>query len=413
MESRTISLTRRGWTLTGAAAGLIVGSRVLGAGPLAALGIAGGVLVVLALAWVATRRPVLALARHAHPARLHVGAQGRVVLSGRAVTPTPLLTLVDRVDEGRRAARFLVAPLPAGASLDAAYRVPTERRGRFVFGPLHASVADPLGLVRRSWVVADQTDVVVRPRVHPVSAPRRGGGGEPALQAEGARAPAVEPLGEFLALRDYAPGDDPRLVHWRSTARVGDLVVRQDEAASPGRVVLVLDTRSRVHDEASFEVAVEAVASIAVRCRQVHAPVEVLTTAGELLGRSGAGLELLLDRLAMVDVDPVDHLAAVVGALRNRLGVGAVVAVTGVSDRDLLDAVALARAHTLVTVVVTRVGGVDAPAGRSIVDASGGSFPDAWNRTLRRYARPSSPRSASASSRWTLGTSSSPHRSAR
>jgi uncharacterized protein (DUF58 family) len=401
----TIELTRRGWTMTGAGAGLIVGSRVLGAGPLAALGIAGGVLVVLALAWVAGRRPELAVDRHARPARLHVGAQGRVVLAGRAVTATPLLTLVDRVDEGRRAARFLVAPLSAGAPLDAAYRVPTDRRGRFVFGPLLASVADPLGLARRSWVVADETDVVVRPRVHAVSAPRRGGGGEPAIHAEGARAPAVEPLGEFLALRDYAPGDDPRLVHWRSTARLGDLVVRQDEAASPGSVVLVLDTRGRVHDERSFEVAVEAVASIAVRCRQVHAPVEVLTTGGELLGRSGAGLELLLDRLAIVEPADADHLAAVVGALRNRLGVGAVVAVTGTADRALLDAMALARSHTLVTAVVTRAGAIDARPGLAVVDASAEPFRDAWNASVRRRAR--TPHRAKARSRWIAGTSSS------
>lgn len=397
------TLTRRGWTLTGAAAGLVVGSRVLGAGPLAALGIAGGALVLLGVAWVMTRHPALEVNREARPARLHVGAEGRVVLAGRTTTATPLLTLTDAVEGGRRAARFIVSPRPAGTELRAAYKVPTTRRGRFVFGPLFATVTDPLGLARKSWAVAAATDVVVRPRVHALSGLRRGGGGEPAAHADGARAPAVEPLGEFLALREYAPGDDPRRVHWRSSARIGELVVRQDEAASPGSVVLVLDTRSFAHDEASFEVAVEAVASLAVRCRRDHAPLEVLTTAGELLGRPGrGGLELLLDGLAIVEPDASDHVASVVGGLRNRLGVGAVIAVTGAADRALLDALALTRAHTLATVVATRVGAAAVPPAVSLVDASVIPFADAWNATARRSSR-----------RWKPATSPSPLHSAR
>lgn len=400
------ALTRRGWTLAGASAGLVVGSRILGAGPLAGLGIAGALLIGFAAVWVTFRRPGLTLERGVRPARLHAGGEGRVLISGVTATGTPLLTLTDQVDGGRRAARFVVAPQAPQSELHAAYRIPTARRGRHVVGPLLATVSDPLGLARRSRVVAEATDIVVCPRVHDVVSPRRGGGGEPAAHADGARAPALEPLGEFLALREYEPGDDPRRVHWRSSARRGELLVRQDEAASPGRVILVLDTRAGVHNEASFEIAIEAIASLAVRLHRDHAPVEVLTTRGDVLGRPGPGaVELLLDRLAVVEPDPDEHLGAVFASLRNRLGVGSIVAATGALDRALVEALTLLRARRLVTVVTTRPGTARPPNTLALVDASTVSFPDAWNATRRR------PRSQT--SRWKPASSPSPQPSPR
>ncbi len=177
-----------------------------------------------------------------------------------------------------------------------------------------------------------------------------------------ARVPTHETAGEFLALRDYEAGDDPRRVHWRSTARTGELVVRLDEAAAPGRVVLILDTRPEVFDEEAFEVAVEAIASLAVRCHHDQTPVEAVTSAGEMLGRPGPGtLELLLDRLAVVDVGGPDHLAALGAQLATRLGIGAVVVATGAPDRALVDAVAPLRRRALAVIAT----GLRPPAPRS------------------------------------------------
>lgn len=391
---RVTGLTRRGWTLAGAAGGLVLGSRVLGAGPLAGLGLAAALLIGVAFAWVGTRRPGLTVARSVRPARLHVGTEGRVVLEGATTTPIPLLTLTDRVDEGRRAARFLLLPSAAGTPVRAVYRIPTRRRGRHIVGPLVGSVTDPFGIARRTFVVTEATDVVVCPRVHAVVAPRRGGGGEPAAHAEGARAPALEPLGEFLALNDYEPGDDPRRVHWPSSARRGELVVRQDEAASPGRVVLLLDTRPEAHDETTFESAVEAIASLAVSLRRTHAPVEALTTKGDVLGRPGPGaVAILLERLAVVETGGPDYLVNVVAGLRDRLGIGAVVTATGHLDAALADALTLLRSRCLVTVVATGQQLVSASPVLTVVDASD-DFPTAWNafasHASRRWNRASS-----------------------
>jgi uncharacterized protein (DUF58 family) len=393
--------TRRGWTLVGASVGLFVGARILGAGALAGLGIAGVLLLAFGVIAVLRGRPALSVARTARPSRVHVGGEGRVVLDGRTTARTPLLSLTERVDGGRRSARFVLPPSPADEPVRATYRVPTTRRGVHELGPLLAVVADPFGLVRRAWVVTPPTDLVVRPRLHDVLAPRRSLGGEPDPHAEGPRVPAPESAGEFLALRAYEPGDDPRRVHWRSTARTGELVLRLDEAAAPGRVVLLLDTRPEVHDNDSFEVAVEAVASLAVRCRDDQTPVDVFTTAGEVLGRPGAGsVELLLDRLAVVDVGGPDHLAALGAQLASRLGIGALVVATGAPDRALRDAVAPMHRRAALAVIATRPP-TTAPV-PGLVDAASQPLAAAWNRAAARRRE-----------RWNPATSRSALRSPR
>ncbi len=382
--------TRRGWALGGASAALLVGGRLVGSVGLVGLGLAGILLVVFALASVAPRAPRLEARRVARPTRVHVGGAGRVVLEGRTVARTPLLALTEYVDDGRRAARFVLPPGPAGTPVEAVYRVPTEQRGLHELGPLVGIVSDPLGLARRSWELLGATDLVVRPRLHDILAPGRGGGGDQDPRAEGPRVPAFEASGDFLALRDYESGDDPRRVHWRSSARRGHLVVRQDESAAPGRVVVVLDTRPWVHDAQSFEVAVEAVASIAMRLDHDRAPVEVVTSSGQILARPGPGtLELLMDRLAVVEAAEPDLLAAVGARLARRLGIGAVVACTGAPDDALLDAIATVGRRAELTIVATKASEHRLVSSVPTVDATNAPFGAAWNRVvaLRRTRR--------------------------
>ncbi len=380
-------LTGRGWALAGAAVGLVVASKVLGADALAALGVAGGFALLLALAWVARRRDVLPLTRELHPPRLSVGGEGRVVLTGVTTGATPWLTITEAVDEGRRAARFALVPLAAGVPVRAAYRVVTDRRGRRPVGPALLTLADPCGLVRRTWVAAGKGEILVRPRVHEILPPARGGGGEPTEGASGPRVPVAEALGEFLALREYEPGDDPRRVHWRSSARRGQLLVRVDDAPAPGRTVVLLDTRPAVHDDASFEAALEVAASVATVLHRTHQAPEVVTSGGETMRRGGvSALDAVLDRLAVLDPEPRDHLAAVVGVLRRRLGLGAVVVVTGVADRTIVDAAAALQGRRIVTLVVTRPLRLPTGAMR-VVDLSREPFVEAWNSAVQVSSR--------------------------
>ena len=377
-------LTLRGWTLAGAAIGLIVAGRVLHVVSLTALGIAGGVLLALGYGWVRRRRAVVELNRTAHPPRFTVGQEGRVVLQGHTLATTPWLTLTESIDGGRRAARFVLVPLAAGTPVQAGYRVPTERRGRRIMGPALLTIADPCGLVRQTWAVTPATEILVRPRVYDIVPPRRGGGGEPAERATGPRVPVVESLGEFLGLREYEPGDDPRRVHWRSAARRGELLVRVDDAPAPGRTVVLLDTRADLYDEASFEVAIEAVASIATTLRRTHQAVEVVTSRGETMRPGGrSGLDAILDRLAVLEPETTDHLASVAAALRHRAGLGGVVVVTGAADTTIVDIAAALRGRRVVSLVVTRPSPTPIRTGPiPVVDAASEPFARAWNRAL-------------------------------
>ncbi len=395
--------TRRGWLLLGGTASLVVGALVTGQPALIGLGVAGLLLIAYAHVVVLREQPALTVRRIPRPSRVHVGAEARVLIEGRTLARTPLLMLTELVDEGVRVARFALPAGPAGTPIKASYRVATTRRGRHDLGPLIAFVIDPFGLARREWEVAPVGELLVRPRVHVIDAPRRGAGGEIELNALGKRQPTHQTAAEFLSLREYEPGDDPRRVSWRATARRGELMVRQDEAAAPGRVVVVLDVRPEPYDAASFEVAVEAVASIAVQAGKDQIPLEAVTTTGEVLGRPAPGqLELLLDGLAVVEPGGPDHLAALCARLSTRLGIGAVVLVTGAPDTVMSRCATAMLGRCLVTVVATR-GIATGAAVPGLVDASSQPFASAWDRAVALSRRSS----------WTSATSRSPLRSPR
>jgi uncharacterized protein (DUF58 family) len=399
--------TRRGWLLASGATVLTISAIVAGNGALAGLGIAGFVLLAYSHLIVLRGRPSHSVQRIPRPSRTHVGAECRVSIEGRTLAHNPLLMLTELVDDGLRVARFALPPGPPDTPVRATYRVPTTRRGRHELGPLIAFVIDPFGLARREWEVASVSELIVRPRVHVVESPGRGRGGEIDLHAAGKRQPTHQTAAEFLALREYEAGDDPRRVNWRATARRGELMVRQDEAAAPGRVVLVLDVRPRAFDGPSFETAVEAIASIAVQASTDQIPVEAIATSGELLGRPAPGqLDALLDGLAIIEFGGPDHLRALCAQLSTRLGIGAVIVVTGAPDRELTRSVAPLVGRCVLSVVATRPPSTSETV-PGLVDASSQPFAAAWNRAvaLSRHPRSGGP--------WTRATSRSPLHSPR
>ncbi|HEY3187912.1 MAG TPA: hypothetical protein VGJ70_10580, partial [Solirubrobacteraceae bacterium] len=165
---RSVTLTRRGWSLLGASLGLVAGSYLLGTIEMLVLGIGALALLAGVCGWLLlAQRPELTFERRVKPDRLQVGADGRIDLrvENRGTRSSPLLVATDWFDEGRRAARFLVAPLAPGAVARAAYRVPTRRRGRYRVGPLAVSATDPFGMARRLVPGVPDSEVLVRPRV--------------------------------------------------------------------------------------------------------------------------------------------------------------------------------------------------------------------------------------------------------
>ena len=385
-------LTHRGWSLLGGAIGLVAGGRLLGLEQLWVLATAALLVLLGAAVWTSTRTVDLHATRHV-VRRLQVGVDGRVDLSvtSAGTRPTPFLTLTDAFDGGRRHARFLLPPIAPGTTARAAYRVPTDRRGRYEIGPLRASVGDPFGLSSRTWRAGGLDEVIVQPRVHDVM-PLPEGGGEDLDSDDRRVVGQLDVNGEFLMLREYASGDDLRRVHWKSTARHQRLMIRQDESRRRAPVLVLLDVRAATHDRASFELAVEAVASIASSLEHDQRRVEVRTTNGERLGQAGRRhLASLMDELAVIEPAGVSRLAP--GNARP----SAVVAVLGrPREGDLLILERLTRRRGMLAVVVTRPesGQPAALATRRTVPLAVNvtpehPFPIAWNEAVIRWQRSS------------------------
>ncbi len=381
--TRGVALTRRGWSLLGAAVGLLVAGRLLGTAELTTLGLCALALIWVSVLWTGTRALPLELQRTVRPARIHVGADARVDLEivGRGLTPQ--LTVTDAFDDGRRAARFMTPALDRGQRGRAAYRIPTDRRGRFTVGPAVIGVADPFGLTARAITLGETTEVIVRPRVWDLRA-SPGAAGHRRARAHHRNVVPVASIAhdEFLALREYAVGDDLRRIHWRSSARLGELMVREDESAWRPQTVVVFDNRAGSYPGASYEAAIEALASIGTRLLQSTRSCEILTTAGIPLGAANpgglSGETRLLDELAMLTVDPDRPLAPIVMALRSDSRRGRIIVITG-TPADLAAFASLGGPGAPVTVVGCAPTLPAATGATTVIDGRPGALVDAWN----------------------------------
>lgn len=276
--------TRQGWIVLLCAAATGVMGRIFGVLELyflsAALGIAG----LAAWLTVAVRRPRVSVRRWVRPEVLTAGDTGRVDVVVRAkgrsnpLNWRPTFHLIEAVGADRTA-RMVVAPIRAGRERSAGYRVPTEHRGVLTIGPLIATRYDLLGLAHSTTQVAGIDEILVAPRAFELRMPELGDGilGRHLLALSLRLGP-----GEFHSLREYVPGDEPRTIHWRASARSDDLKVRQHSAEGLRRCTVVLDQQipDGDADADAFERAVVAAASLVHSSDQAGLETRFATTAG-------------------------------------------------------------------------------------------------------------------------------------
>lgn len=295
-------ITRRGLAVIGASVAIAIAGRIIGLGEF--YGLAGGGLGLVLAGFVLTRNrgDNVGVTRSITPSRVHVGSPWRVEIRAvnRGTKPSPLLAVHTTFSLGQRYARFALAPLAPGTGADAAFRLPTERRGVFTLGPLILERSDVFGLVARRTEVAAGKQLTVYPRVDPVTSLDGVGVADPLAEAHGPRRIGATG-GDFFALVEYEQGDDLRRVHWPSVARTGRLMIRQEETPWRGRTTVVLDMRAAVHNEESFEDALSAAASVLVAGGARNGLVRLVTT-GPYDSGFGAGrthLDHLLEVLAL------------------------------------------------------------------------------------------------------------------
>ena len=170
-----------------------------------------------------------------------------LTITNRSLLPTGSLMLEDQLPEPDPRQRPLrrSTGLFSRESRTVSYRMPRLPRGRYRAGPLHIRLTDPFHLVdvRRSFTAT--SEIVVAPvveRLRTAEPPRSLDVGDDAgSHSIGARG------ADDASTREYRTGDDLRKIHWRSSARTGALMVRQEERPWQGQMTVLLDTRSGAH----------------------------------------------------------------------------------------------------------------------------------------------------------------------
>jgi uncharacterized protein (DUF58 family) len=234
------------------------------------------------------------------PPRLPAGqpAEQVIKLANVSRLRTGLLLCEDTVPYalGSRP-RFVLQGIGGGGSREFRYQLRSDTRGKYTIGPLRVRVADSFGLVSITRAFSGTSTLTVTPRIIPLTRPPLAGNwlgdsefGKRSIAASGE---------DDTAPRAYRTGDGLHRVHWRSTARHGELMVRREEQHWRNTASLFLDTRRSAYAEPIFELAVTAAASIGVHLAGEGFDARFVTDAGEV-PRQGAFRDTLLDTLAVI-----------------------------------------------------------------------------------------------------------------
>jgi uncharacterized protein (DUF58 family) len=259
VASGRAGFTTRASCLIAAGATALACGLLLGIVDLARAGVLALAVPLLSALVVLRSRVQIANRRSAEPARAVAGETVVVhlTITNRSVLPTNALMLEDQLPGQLRGnARFVLDGLFGRESRTVSYRMPRLPRGRYRAGPLHIRLTDPFHLVdvRRSFTATNE--IVVAPVVEAlrgVQPPRSMDVGDDAgSHSIGARG------ADDASTREYRMGDALRKIHWRSSARTGALMVRQEERPWQGQMTVLLDLRETAHVEGPTTSATDA-----------------------------------------------------------------------------------------------------------------------------------------------------------
>jgi uncharacterized protein (DUF58 family) len=176
-----------------------------------------------------------------------------------------------------------IPPVPADSEVVLDGAIPTRRRGVFDVGPSEVERVDPFWLAVGRRRSADATPVIVHPKVYDLVGPQ---GAVRVVENESVlRRATSDPMSGFVSMREYTAGDDPRMIHWPTTARTGTLMVREHVEVRRPEFTVVLDTAAHVGTPDDFEEIVDVGATLAVHAIRTGLDVIVRTTHSDHAGR--------------------------------------------------------------------------------------------------------------------------------
>jgi len=249
------------------------------------------------------------------------------------------------------------------------------QRGLLGVGPALGWLVDPMAMIRVRLSAAPGVDVVVTPAVvapdttaTPITGftvPLRhlGGGGTMGPQVR----PAAERSGdELVGVAPVRPGEVAGRVHWPTTLRTGETATLRFGAPQPDALTVVvgLDTRPRVHDEASMEAAVARAAAFGIDALHRHRRVELVAGVASVHIQPGrSAVAELLRWLALVDTDTDTDTDTGIGPGPGPGRRPGGVAPTGVSVRFQTSPRMVVGNRPVSVVVTTAAGSTSLPAG--------------------------------------------------
>jgi uncharacterized protein (DUF58 family) len=331
-SSLLAGLTTRGTSFMTAGAATVLAGLVLGTRALLSVGIALVILPLLARVAAGRARYRLSCTRSVNPARVPAGHTATVTLrlENASRLPTGLMLAEDSVPYalGTRP-RYVLDGIERGGVRELSYPLRSDLRGKFEIGPLEIRIADAFGVVELGRSFSSRTSFVVTPRVVPL--PRATTSSSWAGDGDGMTRTTAAAGEDDVIPRAYRQGDELRRVHWRSTARYGELMVRREEQRWRNRALVFLDTRRHAHAgngvTSSFESAVSAAASVGVHLAKEGLDGQLITDSGPV-DSGGLFEDVLLDTLAVIRPSANRDLSRGVSALRTGDG-GLIVAVMG------------------------------------------------------------------------------------
>ena len=268
---------------------------------------AGCLLLVVMSLFFLIGRATLRVSLILQPRRVSVGAPAAGQVAVTNASPRRMWPIRLELRVGAAVARFNLPSLQSGRQHDELFVIPTSRRAVVDVGPAVTVRGDPLGLLRREVAWTGVTELFVHPRI--VGLDPLGSGLLRDLEGQSSNDISMSDLA-FHTLRDYAAGDDRRYIHWRTSARTGQLMVRQFVDTRRIHATMVVDgDPSSYATEDEFELALSAAGSIAVRAIQDEQQASIIAS-DEAVG--DGTVQQILDALTRADFGE-ERLATLAG----------------------------------------------------------------------------------------------------
>ena len=369
------------------------------------LGLITAALPLLALLWLRFASGRLDASRRIHPETVEVGDHTRVTLDLEH-SGLPLVDVL--VQEQHSPAlgdrpHLTIRHLGRGRTDSLDYVLTGTVRGVFDIGPVEFTAGDPFGMAQVSREAAGLDRLTITPRIHDLSPVSFGA----TWAGAGDSRPRAFAVGNAadVTVREYRTGDDLRRVHWRSTARTGELMVRREEQPWQSRCTLLLDNRAISHrgtrTDSSFELAISAAGSVALHLAKAGYQVRFVSATGDEIahgwhdGQTALNIRVLLEELALLGRSEQPGLDA--GWIDDTTSQSLLIGVFGIlRDVDVPFLRRLRRRGITNHALAIDPGAwsdrsSDTPATRLLLDegwravtlASGDQLPDAWQEMAR------------------------------